>query len=88
MEHYTRTFGNRAQGVISNMNRQAGLFSDQGIDSAKQSAATGKHQAPVDEVGREIPSEQKDREAAYRGALCSEVGDDVPTKGRPDRLDA
>ena len=54
MEHDTRTFGNSAQGVISNMNRQAGLFSDQGVESAKQGTASGKHQAPVDEVGRQF----------------------------------
>ena len=42
----------------------------------------------IDEISAEIPSEQKNREAADRGALCREVGDDVTTEYGPDRLDA
>ena len=42
----------------------------------------------IDEISAEIPSEQKNREAADRGVLCREVGDDVTTEYGPDRLDA
>ena len=48
---------------------------------------------PVDEIRREVAAEQEDREAADRGALCREIGDDAPlypldAEHRPDGLDA
>lgn len=39
------------------------------------------------EIGREVATDKKDREAGNRGAFRSEVGDDKPTERRPDGLD-
>jgi len=54
-------FRDGRQGVVCNMNGQAGLFRHQAIDSPQQGSAAGDNNAAIDEVRREF------RGSAFKG---------------------
>src|ERR1019366_519422 len=61
LQNPARAFGNGAQGIVSNVNRQAGFFSDEAVDVAQQRATTSHDDAAVHQVGGQF------RRAAFEG---------------------